>query len=241
MRSLIIVLFLLIYLIVTLPVMVVEFVIRIFDRKTSEKHCRWLIIRLMKAANFIAGVDLEVKGLENIPEGETVLFVPNHRSYLDFTVLFPLLSDPSLFVGKKELAMVPLFGQWVYLIGTLILDRKNRRQGYNVIYRAADLVKDGSNIIIFPEGTRNKGDIMEPLRFKEGSLKISSKSGCKTVPVALIGTREIYECHRPWVKPGKVKVIFGKPIDPAELSEYDLKNYGAYTRERIIEMLKAEA
>lgn len=238
-RLLLILLWFLIFIVVTLPVLLFELVYHFINKERSQLQCQKFIRFLMKGVFWLTGSTLTVKGSENIPEGEGVLFVPNHRSYFDFVVTCTQIY-PFYNIGKKELSWPPIVGQWVWLIGTLLLDRKDRRAGLKVIGEAAELVKTGKNIMIYPEGTRNKGLQEEPLRFREGSMKISLWSGCKVIPVALLNTRAIYEEHKPWIKPADVRMVYGKPIDPADLTDEDKKRFGAYTRDVIIQMIKEE-
>jgi len=239
-RLLLILVWFLLYIVVFLPVLIVLLIWRIFDRKSCESAARACVKLLIRLVMWTSGAKITVKGLENIPQGEPVLFVPNHRSYFDFVITYCKI--PGIYyVGKKELAYPPIIGQWVWLIGTLLMNRKSKKEGYKTIEEAARLMKEEQkSILIFPEGTRNKGKQEEPLRFREGSLKISTWSGFKVVPIALMGTRDIYENHRPFVRPADVKVIIGTPIDPAALSEEERKAFGALTRERIIQMMKEE-
>ena len=240
MRIVLIILFILFLCVVLLVPMLVLLVVRLFNKDASEIVSQHIAHVVMKVINVLAGADITVKGLENVPKDEAVLFVPNHRGAIDYTATVTALPVPLYFVGKKEFVRIPLFGVWVYLQGTLLLDRSSRKEGLKTIFHAVDMVKEGKSILIFPEGTRNKGELTELNRFKEGSLKISSKSGCKVVPMAITGTREIFEAQAPLIKPGKVTVRFGVPIDPKTLSEEELRNYGAYVREKIVEMLKEE-
>ena len=78
----------------------------------------------------------------------------------------------------------------------------------------------------------------ELLPFKEGSLKIAEKSGCPVVPVAMVGTAEAFEKHFPMIRPSHVTVYYGKPFYIKELEPEEKKRAGAYTRERIREMLR---
>lgn len=239
-RLVFIILWFLIFLVFTLPVFLFELIYRQINKDRSELQCQKTVRVLMRGILFLAGVKVTVKGKENIPVGEAVLYVPNHRSYFDFVVTFCNLESPILNVGKKELAYLPVIGQWVMLIGTFLMDRKSRKKGYRIIEESVKTVKNGKSVVIYPEGTRNKGKMEEPLRFKEGSLKISSWSGCKCVPVAILNTRDIYENHRPFIRKTDVTLIFGEPVDPSLLSQEELKNYGALVRERIIDMILME-
>lgn len=231
-----------VFVIGTLPLFLIMLLYSLIDREKCHIACQKIVRVLVKGIRWLSGVRVTVKGRENIPENEAVLYVPNHRSYFDFIVTFENVESPVINIGKKELKYIPVIGQWIWLMGTLLLDRKNKKAGYRIIDDAVKQVKAGVSVFIYPEGTRNKGVQEEPLRFREGSLKISSWSHCKTVPVAILNSRDIYENHRPCIRPTDVTVVFGEPIDPATLTREELKNYGALTRERIVEMiLKEEA
>ena len=122
----------------------------------------------------------------------------------------------------------------------LFLDRDDIKQGLKVVLAAIDQVKSGISICVFPEGTRckNKDDLTEVQSFKEGTFKIATKSKCKIVPMAIMGTNEIFEDHLPWVKKRHVVIRYGTPIDPASLSKEEQKHLGAHCREVIVDMLK---
>ena len=81
---------------------------------------------------------------------------------------------------------------------------------------------------------------MDLLPFKEGSLKIAEKSGCPVIPVAITGTAEVFEAHFPKIRSSNVTIEFGTPFIVKELEPEQRKFAGAYTRERILEMLQRE-
>ena len=78
------------------------------------------------------------------------------------------------------------------------------------------------------------------LPFKEGSMKIAEKSGCPVIPVAITGTRDIWENHLPFIRPSKITIEFGEPIYIKELPLADRKHLGALAQNRILEMLEKE-
>ena len=106
------------------------------------------------------------------------------------------------------------------------------------ILAAIAQIKEGVSVWIFPEGTRNENGLLELLEFHEGSMKIAEKSGCPIVPVAIKGTAEIFEEHIPFIRPGRVVIRYGEPFYIKELEPSKRKFSGAYTRERIISMLR---
>ena len=142
----------------------------------------------------VAGVQVTVKGEENIPKDQAVLYVGNHRSYFDILVGYTTVPGLMGFVAKKEMLGYPLLRSWMKNVNCLFLDRENLKEGLKTILEGIEHVKSGISVWIFPEGTRNRNeDIRELLPFKEGSLKIAEKSGCPVVPVAMVGTAEVFE------------------------------------------------
>ncbi len=186
-----------------------------------------------------AGITVTVRGKENIPEDQAVLYVGNHRSYFDVLVGYTTVPGLMGFVAKKEMLKIPLLRSWMINVNCLFLDRENLKEGLKTILQGIEKIKSGVSIWIFPEGTRNKSeDLRELLPFKEGSLKIAEKSGCPVVPVAMVGTAEAFEKHFPMIRPSHVTVYYGKPFYIKELEPEEKKRAGAYTRERIREMLR---
>ena len=144
-------------------------------------------------------------------------------------------------MAKKEMTRYPVLSDWMRLVNCLFLNRDDIKEGLKTILEGIEKVKQGISIWIFPEGTRNENeDILDLLPFKEGSLKIAEKSGCPVIPVAFTGTADIFESHIPFMRPSHVTIEFGEPIYVKKLPPELRKRSGAYTRDRIIEMLKKE-
>lgn len=198
----------------------------------------------IEVKNICAGIlkrtktSLEVEGMENIPE-EACLFVGNHKSYFDIVVIEHVLPRGTAFVGKDNFEKIPGFAEWMRLINGLFLDRKDVRKGFATIMEAAEKVKAGFSMCIFPEGTRiPEGSLGE---FKGGSLKIAQKADCPIVPVAFSGTRGIYEGNGGFtVKPTLVKVTFGKPFKISELSKEEKRFAIDRVKNDIEEMRKVQ-
>lgn len=231
-------LFLFIFLVLLCPALLVEWIIGKFNPKTKSKSSLWLVQRAFGVILFLAGTKIEVNGRENIPDDRPVLYVGNHRSYFDIVIGYRLIKGEAGFVAKKEMRKIFFLRRWMTNLHCLFLDRDNLKEGLKTILTGIDYVKNGVSIWIFPEGTRNPGSGL--MDFKEGSMKIAEKSGCPIIPVAMIGTAEIFEKHVPRVKRSHVTVTFGEPIDVASLDRQQKKFLGAYTRERILEMLPEE-
>ena len=100
-------------------------------------------------------------------------------------------------------------------------------------------IKRGLSIFIMPEGTRNRNeDVTDLLPFHDGSFRLSTKTGCAIVPVAMKNTDKVIRKKFPWVKPANIVLEYGEPVYPADLSAEDKKRIGNYMQEKVKEMLE---
>lgn len=231
MRLILEILFLVVFFIVTLPLMLVEFILSKTNQHAMAASSQRIVRFGFRAILSIAGVKRTVIGAENIPDNEAILYVANHRSYFDIPVAYMSLPTLTGFMAKKEINKVPFLRIWMRFIQCLFLDRNDIRQGMKTILKGIDQVRAGYSIFISPEGTRNHGEDMLP--FKEGSFKIAEKTGCAIVPVAISNSDEIFENHMPKIKPAQVVLEFCKPIYPDSLDKAERKRLGAYVQDII--------
>ena len=145
------------------------------------------------------------------------------------------------YVAKKEMEKIPLLSTWMRFVYCLFLDRENPKEGLKTILQAIDYVKQGISICIFPEGTRNKGEELSMLPFKEGAFKIAAKTGCAIVPISMNNTAAIFENQFPRIKKVNVVVEYGTPIYPKDLAPEDKKHIGAYVQNIIQETINKNA
>lgn len=186
---------------------------------------------------WIAGTKVTAIGKENMPD-EAALYVGNHRSFFDILIMYVQCKDLTGFVAKDSLGKIPSLRVWMRYAYCLFLDRKDIKQGMMTILQAIEYVKQGVSIGIFPEGTRNDGEELSMLPFKEGSFKIALKTGCPIVPVAINNSAEIFENHFPKLKKTHVVIEYGKPIYPKDLSRDEQKVIGAKCQTIIQETIK---
>lgn len=219
------------YLILSIPILLVEWIIGKFSPMTKDVSSLRIIQSVFRFILRIAGTKVTVIGEENVPADTPVLYIGNHRSYFDILLTYVRCPRRTGYVAKKEMTKYPLLSNWMRYLHCLFLDREDIKQGLKTILTAIDKMKSGISICIFPEGTRNKSDDeTELLPFHEGSFKIATKSGCPIVPIAMNNTAEIFEAHFPRVKPCHVVIEYCKPIYVKELSREDRKALGAYTQ-----------
>lgn len=220
-RLIILVLFLTVYFLISLPIQLAEFIIQKFNMNVRNKSSLAFVKFGLKCVCIISGVKLTVNGYENLPKDEAVLYIGNHTSLYDIIVTYPLMKQPTGYIAKKEIKKVPFLSWWMYFVNCIFLDRKDARKGLQSVLDAADLVKNGVSVFLFPEGTRSKdGKIQD---FKDGGFKIATKSKCPIIPVGIEGTADIFENHFPFIKSGSVTVNFGKPVYTANMDRTEQK------------------
>ena len=236
-RFISIVIFLFLYLLLGIPVLGIEWVIRKWNKNVSDYQSLRIVQWGFKVILKLAGTKITVIGEENIPN-EPVLFIGNHRSYFDIVITYSRCKHLTGYVAKKEMLRYPLLRDWMKRVYCLFLDRENPKEGLKTILTAIDYVKSGISICIFPEGTRNDGEELSILPFHNGSFKIAEKSGCPIVPISMNNTSEIFENHIPRVKKTHVILEYGTPIYPKELDRDMRKQLGPYCQNIIQETIK---
>ena len=233
------VLFVVIYLIVSLPVMLVLYLVGRVKPKTAELIMLRIVQRAFRVVTAIAGTDVTVLGAEKIPGDEPVLYVGNHQSFFDIVIGYSRVPGITGFIAKDNLKKVPLLNLNMMFLHCLFLDREDIRQGLETIKTAISYVKDDArSIFIFPEGTRNKGPELPLMDFHRGSFKIAQRTGCRIVPVSFNNTAEILERHFPGLRRAKVVVEFGDPVLYRDLTREEQKQIDVYFRGILTEMVR---
>jgi 1-acyl-sn-glycerol-3-phosphate acyltransferase len=168
----------------------------------------------------VSGCKITVKGKENIPKKGSVCFVSNHDGFFDIILLLAYCGRSFGFIAKKELIFVPFLNVWIYMLGGLFIDRGNVRKAIRTINKGVQRIKNGSGMLIFPEGHRSKGRGLLP--FHPGALKLATQAEAIIVPVAIENSYAVYEKNKR-VAAADVKITFCEPIDTASLPPEDRK------------------
>ena len=169
----------------------------------------------------IAGVTVTVRGAENIPQGRAVMFTPNHQGDYDIPLMLLYLDRPHGIVAKIETKKIPMVRTWMELLDCIFLDRKNPRQAVEAMREAEEMLERGESVIVFPEGTRSKGDAMG--EFKAGAFKMACKAGAPVVPVAIDGSYRVMEANGGRMKPAHVNITILPPVETAGLDRTQKK------------------
>ncbi|MCR4567400.1 MAG: 1-acylglycerol-3-phosphate O-acyltransferase [Pseudobutyrivibrio sp.] len=231
--------FIVIFLIVSIPIWGILFIIGLFNKTFKEKLGYKLVAWAFGVVIFISGIKCEVRGYENVPKDKSVLFIGNHLSLFDIIIGYHLCPPVTGFLSKNTIEKVPLLSTWMKINYCLFLTRTDPRKDLKLILKAQEYIKQGISMFIFPEGTRSKTGEMAP--FHEGSFKIATKTGCPIVPVCFTNTRAVFEAQAPRMKKAHVIVTFCPPVDPTALEGEDKKFVGAYVQRIMQAQLDADA
>ena len=186
-------------------------VVGLFDKSGNDSHkISSLWCRLLCKLN---GVNVEIVGQENILTDKPQIFVSNHQGYFDIFALSGYLPVQIRWVAKSSLFKIPFMGWAMSASGYIPVERDDRKKAYEAFNKTIEKIKEGSSIIIFPEGTRSEDGEIGP--FKKGSNLIASRSKSPMVPVTLIGSGDIIKKGSAVITPGSVRVIISPPVEPS--------------------------
>ncbi|GLH68113.1 lysophospholipid acyltransferase family protein [Geothrix edaphica] len=182
-----------------------------------------------------------LKGWEHLPEAirdgrQPVIFMSNHESQMDPPVLIGALPLPAVYIAKKEVKYLPFVGWAAWIAGVIFIDRGDRERAIKSIRDAADEIRGGKSVVIFPEGTRSRTGEMLP--FKKGGFALAIDAGVPIVPMATVGGREVLPPGSARLRPGRYVVAVGEPVAPATHANRDALMTEVRTR---IQALVAEA
>ncbi|WP_339146403.1 MULTISPECIES: lysophospholipid acyltransferase family protein [unclassified Sutcliffiella] len=203
------------------PAMTVEEKDTIIHQK--PKHWAKTLVKL-------TGSEIEVIGQEKIPHGP-VLFVSNHQGNFDVPILIGFLQKPLGFISKVEVKKIPLVPRWMEAMNCVFIDRKDRRKAIQSIREGVQTLKNGHSLVIFPEGTRSKGDEMG--EFKKGGLRLATDSKVPVVPISISGSYRIMEESKFGFQPARVKVTVHDPIFLPEGEKVDGNQLGMEIQSKI--------
>ena len=168
---------------------------------------------------WLAGTRITVKGIETVDWRKPYVIVCNHQSALDIPLLINRIPVQTRFLAKRSLFFIPLFGWSLALARFIPVDRGSKRKSRRSIERAAERIRKGPSLIVFPEGTRTPDGPVH--KFKSGAFIIGIRSGVPILPVAVRGMFDVVPKSRLAVRPGPVELVFGEPIPTTGLGMAD--------------------
>lgn len=163
------------------------------------------------------GVKVRIHGWENVKSGEPMIFASNHVSWFDVPSLAKILPR-NRFVAKSELFKVPIFGPAMRAAGMIEIQRDNRKAAFGAYEVAAERIRDGMSVVVFPEGTRGNEYPLRP--FKKGPFVLAIAAGVPIVPIITHGTIEIMPRGSLWAHSGAIDIHFLEPVSTKTV-DYD--------------------
>jgi 1-acyl-sn-glycerol-3-phosphate acyltransferase len=164
-----------------------------------DKAPRWW----SSAVLWAVGIRVRVHGMDQVNLGEPHIFASNHVSWFDVPALAKVLPRYK-FVAKAELFKVPIFGSGMRAAGMIEIQRENRKAAFGAYDVAAERIRSGNSVVVFPEGTRGHAYPLRP--FKKGPFVLAIAAGVPIVPVIVHGTIEIMPKGSLRAHPGTIDV-----------------------------------
>lgn len=196
------------------------------------KLCRYW----SKLTLYISFIFPKVEWEEKLNKKEQYIFCPNHVSTLDIPFILAVLPVPLQYIGKAEIAKIPLFG-YFYKNNSVIVDRANRRNAYSAFLKAGEKLKMGINMCIFPEGGIPNSDIYLK-KFKNGPFRLALDKNIKVVPITMPDSKSMFPEQYFKGRPGIVRIKIHKAIAPNSLAEKSIENFNLSVYNTIFEQLK---
>jgi 1-acyl-sn-glycerol-3-phosphate acyltransferase len=159
------------------------------------------------------GVEVTSRGGEGVAWDEPLIVMASHQSYLDIPALYAVLPQPFGMLAKQELFRLPIFNLAMRGLRCIPIDRDNLRQSLASLRQAAEQIRSGNSIVVFPEGTRSTDGSLQEL--KTGPFYLAEMARVPIVPVGIRGTNRALAKGALFVRPARVEVRIGQPILPA--------------------------
>jgi len=155
-----------------------------------------------------------ILAVSNIKVTGSCIYMPNHVSNFDIPVLQAYLPVQFKWLAKAELFKIPIFGYAMKRAGYISINRFDRKAAIQSLNKASEIIRNGTSVIIFPEGTRSQNKHVQS--FKKGGFILAVDSGVPIIPVIIHGTWTIMQKKHILVRPGNVVLEIKKPINTSD-------------------------
>jgi 1-acyl-sn-glycerol-3-phosphate acyltransferase len=165
------------------------------------------------------GVEVRVHGAERVDTGQSYVVMANHLSYADIVALFLGMPIIPGFLAKSELAKIPFLSQALRSGGHVVIERDQHQSAMQTLDKAAEQIRGGKTVLVFPEGTRGDSDTIGD--FKKGGFHLAKSAGVPILPVGLRGTRHVFARSSVLIRPGVIEVHIGEAIPSEDVAATD--------------------
>ncbi|NNG01814.1 MAG: 1-acyl-sn-glycerol-3-phosphate acyltransferase [Desulfobacteraceae bacterium] len=180
-----------------------------------------------KSILWVSGVRVTVTGSENLDPGRSYIYMSNHQSNFDIPALLGHLPVQFRWLAKSELFKIPLFSRSMRGCGYISIDRSNRKAAFESLRLAAETIRNGTSVVIFPEGTRSPDGKIQ--RFKKGGFVMAVDAGVPIVPIVITGTFSIMPKNQLMIRPGPITIHLNAPIET--------KDYTRSTKDELMDRI----
>lgn len=229
-------LFAVVFAVLITPISSLQVLLYLFVFRTSEKTVQLAPRIWAKMILAVSGVTVRVEGMEKLDPGKSYIFAANHQSQFDIFCLQGCFEWDFRWLAKKELFRIPVFGTALRRSGNVPVDRTSARKAMVSLGEAAERIKKGCSVIIFPEGTRSRDGSLQA--FKAGGMVIAIKSGVGVVPMAICGTRNVLAKSKILPRSGEVVIRLGDPVDPGDYTMMQKQELADHLRAQVADLLK---
>ncbi|MBW2117993.1 MAG: 1-acyl-sn-glycerol-3-phosphate acyltransferase [Deltaproteobacteria bacterium] len=178
----------------------------------------------------VCGITVRPKGQERVDPLVPRIYMTNHQSYFDIFALLAYVPVGFKFILKQELMRLPFLGPAMRRAGYIGIERKDPREAIKSMNEAAEKIRAGSSVVMFPEGTRSVDGRLLP--FKKGGFKLALKSGCDIVPVSISNSYRIVPKGSLKINKGVFHICIGDPIP--------VKGYNRKSLTQLMERVRAD-
>jgi 1-acyl-sn-glycerol-3-phosphate acyltransferase len=184
------------------------------------------------------GVDLHSSGhTAELNPDQPYVFVSNHQSYFDIPATLRTLKRTVQFVAKREFLFFPLFGFYLWRVGSVIVDRSNRAKAHKTMAKAVGRVRKDTSVLVYAEGTRSPDG--EVAAFKRGAFVLALQAQVPVVPVTVYGSYQVQSKHTFKVRSGPIYVHVDRPISTDGLTLDDRAEISDRVRQVIVDRFEA--
>ena len=208
----------------------------LFDKsgKLVHTHCA---VPWAKTILYVCGIKVTVKGLHQVDNLAPRIYLSNHQSAFDIFALLAFLPVHFKFVLKEELMKIPLLGPTMRGAGYIGIARDDARRALKSMQQAADKIRNGASVVIFPEGTRSLDGRIQA--FMPGAFHLAIRCGCDIVPVTIDGSSKIMSKGSLRINKVACTMQIGKPIAVKGYSKKEMGRLMDEVRETMIRQISS--
>lgn len=207
------------------------------SKLTDTRHVDKLIKLMCRAVPRLAGIRIEVLGLNALDPAGTYVYVVNHVNLFDMFAIYQAIPHYTRSLELADHFNWPLFGQFITAAGQIPVDPKDKRVTARGLKKAAQMLRDGDSLVVLPEGERTLDGSVG--KFYPGAFRLAIQTQRPVVPMAIKGGRTVSRRGEWRIRPGKMQVVFGAPVSTDGLTLKDTNDLAARCREIVIDLLQA--